>query len=379
MRRLYLDLLTEMDDPAFEIATDTAVQSLKLAASQHDVPALRDLLRHTSADVTDPETGSTPLHAAVAALDASDANVGNAANDNVYINGHGDNGQAQRDVETEDIQTALQAVKLLLQRGAHWDAVDGNDETPGCIALRLGQKEVYGALVDAGVRAELVNIEMGEYQPLADREDGLDNGSLQDPDAGPASSMKSKITSPAEADRPPGLQRDHMEALLHDAAGLIQTSVTRPGGGGLHILTVGPPTMNVMLARHFHSPLINHIDEEKFLDSIQRYSYFKDDSPKHDLILWYVSQGNYARVKRFFNDEILEVLPTWGKFMFLNANVPNRRIFYDVYSQLVEMDLLDADMDFERFTIPISTPEHAPHWALRSCTLPLCYEYGAGA
>lgn len=384
MHGLYFDFLTEMDDPAFEIETDTAVQSLILAASQHDVTGLRDLLRHTSADVTDPETGSTPLHAAVAALDAVHGDAGNAEthtldNGDVRNNGNGVYGEEWGHAETGGIQAVLLTVKLLLQRGAYWDAVDGNGETAGCIASRLGQKEVYRALVDAGVRAELLNSEMGEYQPLADGEDGLDNSTLQDLDAAPASSMKSKILKPAEADKPTGLKSDHMESLLHNIASLIRTSVTRPGGGGLHILTVGPPTMDVLLGRDIGNPLINHIDEERFLDPIQRYNYFKDDSPKHDLILWYVSQGNYARVKQFFNEEILEVLPTWGRFMFLNANVPNRQIFYDVYSQVVEMDLLEADMDMELFTMPISVPEGAPHWALRSCKVPLCYEHGAGA
>ncbi|KAK3079518.1 hypothetical protein LTS18_004656, partial [Coniosporium uncinatum] len=57
-----------------EVETDLTTQELLLAASNHDIPRLRDLLRNSSANVQDPETGFTPLHAAIAAFE-SDENI----------------------------------------------------------------------------------------------------------------------------------------------------------------------------------------------------------------------------------------------------------------------------------------------------------------
>ena len=48
---------------------DIEVQTILLAASQHDVEGLRALLRSGSASVQDPESGSTPLHLALSACD----------------------------------------------------------------------------------------------------------------------------------------------------------------------------------------------------------------------------------------------------------------------------------------------------------------------
>lgn len=58
-----------MDDAAFDTETDLSTQSILLASANHDIPALRNLLRNTSANVQDAETGFTPLHAAIAACE----------------------------------------------------------------------------------------------------------------------------------------------------------------------------------------------------------------------------------------------------------------------------------------------------------------------
>jgi protein arginine N-methyltransferase 2 len=44
---------------------DLEAQMILLAASQHNLETLRTLLRTGSANVQDPETGYTPLHAAL--------------------------------------------------------------------------------------------------------------------------------------------------------------------------------------------------------------------------------------------------------------------------------------------------------------------------
>jgi protein arginine N-methyltransferase 2 len=107
------------------------------AAERHDVPALKVLLKEGSANVQNPTAtvATSPLHAAIAAC-----------------------GQAEEGKEAGN--AAVQTVELLLQNGAIWNDLNKEDETPGCIALRLGQKKIYEIMVEAGVRAEILFAKM---------------------------------------------------------------------------------------------------------------------------------------------------------------------------------------------------------------------------
>jgi protein arginine N-methyltransferase 2 len=107
------------------------------AAERHDVPALKVSLKEGSANVQDPtaSVATSPLHAAIAAC-----------------------GQAEEGKEADE--KAIQTVQVLLENGAIWNDLNKEDETPGCIALRLGQKKIYDMMVEAGVRAEILFAKM---------------------------------------------------------------------------------------------------------------------------------------------------------------------------------------------------------------------------
>ena len=119
---------------------DLQAQEIILAATQHNPERLRALLRTGSANVQDPETGSTPLHAAIAACEPEETE-GTAAK----ING-------RSTTHDQVFEAADKTVRLLLQNGGIWNDLDSNDETPGCIARRLGLTPLYDIMVDAGVR-----------------------------------------------------------------------------------------------------------------------------------------------------------------------------------------------------------------------------------
>ena len=147
-----------MGDPAFDVQTDLSTQSILLAAANHDIPSLRNLLRNTSANVQDAETGFTPLHAAIAACEPDEDDKVTGAS-----NGESD---SIKEGEKDQTEAATKTVKLLFENGAIWNDLDANGETPGCIALRLGLKELYELCVDAGVRAELLLSRLDQYQLL---------------------------------------------------------------------------------------------------------------------------------------------------------------------------------------------------------------------
>ncbi|KAH9825362.1 protein arginine N-methyltransferase 2-like, partial [Teratosphaeria destructans] len=144
------------------IDTDTTDDEILLAATNHDLDALKKLLRVASAKIQDPDTGYSPLHAAIASCEADPEELRDAG-----VNGEGDA------VHTHalDEDSALATVKLLLENGAIWNELDNKDETPGCMAARLGLRKVYDAIVDAGVRAELLFSRLDHYALLADDDD----------------------------------------------------------------------------------------------------------------------------------------------------------------------------------------------------------------
>ena len=144
---------------AAAIDTDTKKEEILLAAANHDLDALRKLFETHDAKVQDADTGFSPLHAAIASCE-SDEDLTHDAE----VNGEGDaiNGVALGE------ESALATVRLMFENGAIWNELDNNDDTPGCLALRLGLDSVYDALVDAGVRAELLFNRLDDYEPLPD-------------------------------------------------------------------------------------------------------------------------------------------------------------------------------------------------------------------
>lgn len=156
---------------------DLAGEAQKIidAASRHQVNELRLLLRTGSANVQDPETGYSPLHAAIAALGPKDQAY-------TIAEGQKDDDQDGSALNSSNLhaghsvsEAAKQAIALLLQNGAIWNDLDKNGETPGCVAYRLGWKELYDMMVDAGFRAEILLNRLDEYEVLDDGSDEVDD------------------------------------------------------------------------------------------------------------------------------------------------------------------------------------------------------------
>ncbi|KAH7376094.1 arginine N-methyltransferase 2 [Plectosphaerella cucumerina] len=144
----------------------------------HDTADLKKILDQPGkASVQDPATGETPLHAAIRACGPSP-----------YL---GVSEAEAADIDDTVAQEAAEAVHELFLSGAIWNDVDNNDETPGCVALRLGQKDLYNLCVEAGVRAELLFGLLGGYEALSSGDDESVDG---EEDGGAA------VEEPAAAD-----------------------------------------------------------------------------------------------------------------------------------------------------------------------------------
>lgn len=126
-----------------------ATSEILTKAWQHDVPAVKKLLDAPGkASLQDPTTGETPLHAAIRSCGPATA-------------------AAAGDDAEEQLARAKATVSELLLWGGIWNDVDDHNETPGCVALRLGQAELYNLCVEAGMRAEMLFGLMDGYEELS--------------------------------------------------------------------------------------------------------------------------------------------------------------------------------------------------------------------
>ncbi|CZT47160.1 related to protein-arginine N-methyltransferase [Rhynchosporium secalis] len=176
-----------MDDPAFAPSPNSGIdiqtQTILLHASNHDLLALKPLLRVPgNASVQDPETGYSPLHAAIAACGRSTPlQSSNIQNGEVKSKAEGEEGEeGEGDGKQEvDIEKVKKVVEELFFSGAIWNDLDSNNETPGCLAYRLGRMELYEMCVNAGVRAELLLGLMGGYEELEGEDSEEDDEAME--------------------------------------------------------------------------------------------------------------------------------------------------------------------------------------------------------
>jgi type IV protein arginine methyltransferase len=391
-----------MEEPMLDLGddlpdTDLEAQSLLLASANHDVRAVRDLLRNTSANVQDPDTGMTPLHAAVAAFEQDPDRSGEQNGTklvNAFTNGDSAANHADED-NSEDMENAVQTVKILFQNGAIWNDLDKNNETAGCVALRLGLKQLYDLIVDAGVRAELLLSRLDEYQRLAGEEeeeeekddDDNDDQSAEQANAGTnpsgpevsasvqadeqvmepepetsadnaaylANSISFTDNTILDSDRSGVMMSWEEPIMKRSAAKLVPTS-------GLRILNVGHGMGIIDTAFQEHSPSTHHIIEAhpSVLARMREKGWYdkhgvvihegrwQDIVPKlveenvlFDAIYFDTFAEDYKALREFFTEYVIGLLDpaggndgNGGRFGFFNGMGADRQVCYDVYNKV---------------------------------------------
>jgi protein arginine N-methyltransferase 2 len=328
------------------------------AAERHDLPALTVLLKEGSANVQDPTAtvATSPLHAAIASC------------------GKAENGK-------EAGQDAIKTVELLLQNGAIWNDLNKEDDTPGCIALKLGQRKIYDMMVEAGVRAEMlfakmeelglgqdINLadteeEMTEDQPAAKKQK-IDETSAKDvqPEVDPKVlddvSLDNHAYIKSQLRYKPGILLDESDnAVMMDWETEImqrhaETLCPKPG---LRTMNVGHGMGIVDTAFLTHNPAMHHIIEAhpQVHEKLRREGWY--DKPNvtvhegrwQDVLPKLVEQGvvldaiyydtfaeDYKALKEFFSEYVIQLLAPDGKFGWYNGLGADRQICYDVYTKV---------------------------------------------
>ncbi|KAL9103965.1 MAG: hypothetical protein Q9163_001027 [Psora crenata] len=415
------------DQPLMEEDPEIQTQLILLAASKHDVEALRTLLRSGSANVQDPETGFTPLHVAIAACELpSPAAVDKHDSEETHENGYVSDkvGTAQHDGEEADMLASAKTVRLLLQNGAIWNDVDRNDETPGCLALRLGLKELYEIMVDAGVRAEMLLNRLDEYEPLDDASDA-DGDDEADRDKevidihrqeNTADEKDPNLSNASPAGEP--RNEDYLQSSLRFQDGRIlddmdngvmmawETDIMKRTSDllcpkpGLRVLNIGHGMgiidgfFQEMLPSHHHiveahpavlarmkgngwyeKPNVT-IHEGRWQEIVPKVI---EQGILFDAIYFDTFAEDYKALRDFFSDCLIGLLEDGGKWGFFNGLGADRQICYDVYAKVVEMDLFEAGFDIEWDTMHVPEANKGEwdgikrrYWTLQAYKLPIC-------
>jgi len=393
-----------------QIDVDLDVQEILLAASQHDLAKLRRLVRTQSqlpdaANVKDPETGYSPLHSAIAACEPEANDKANGTTSTATI-------------DPEILKSGVDTVKLLLQEGAIWNDLDNNDETPGCLARRIGAMELYDLIVDAGVRAEMLMNRLDGYEELSNDEEEKER-SEDEPETAPelvdSADQTSTVTNaPAnpevtnqgylgssltiqqdrilDSDQNGVMMEWEREIMRKSAEKLLPTT-------GLKVLNIGHGMGIVDGFLQEKAPASHHIIEAHadVVAEMKRRGW--DSKPGvvihegrwQDILPALVANGetfdaiyydtfaeSYADFRDFFSEQVIGLLEQDGKWGFFNGMGADRQISYDVYQKVAEMDIFEAGFDVEWEDIPVPKLEgewegvRRAYWVVDNYRLPLC-------
>lgn len=352
-----------MEIDPLQIDTDLTTQSLLLAAAHHDITSLKNLLKTASANVQDAETGYTPLHAAIAACESDEAET--------PINGNATNGLTVE--RKKELESAAETVRLLFQNGAIWNDLDLNNETPGCLARRLGLDEIYGLMVDAGVRAELLLSRLDEYQALGDdSQDGDEEDEAAEADKEAEEKDIEELEKEESTTADPSANNDD---YLKDAIQISDTTILDSVANGVMMdwetplmerhaeLLCPQPGLRVLNIGHgmgiidklfqSHSPESHHIVEAHpdVLKKMRENGWYEkpgvvihegrwqDILPTlgddvFDAIYFDTFAEEYKALREFFSEWVVQFLDSEGKMSFFNGMGADRQVCYDVYTKV---------------------------------------------
>lgn len=455
-----MDISTSDSDPELE------AQLILLAATNHNIEALRTLLRKGSANVRDPDTGYTPLHSAIAACEHSLTSSPSGGNrdleSNATTNGNNRHEQSESkddtgaataaasngliqdgesadggpdDARQTEIAAAEGTLRLLLQNGAIWNDLDkNNNETPGCIAYRLGLSRLYDMMVDAGVRAEVLLNRLDGYEILQDEDNEDVEEQRQEENVVDLPRIEAEsailVATPHQLPDPPqdepadrasrevssetylasnitltsdrlldqdtnGVMMAWETEIMHRTADLLTPAT------GLRILNIGHGMgiidvffhQRIPSAHHIieaHPAVISHMKESGWMDKkgvTVHEGRWQDEVPKlmedgmlFDAIYFDTFAEEYKELHAFFETSVIGLLDDSGIWGFFNGLGADRQICYDVYNKVLEIDLLEAGYDVEWETIHVPDLEQSgqwnginrPYWKLQNYRLPVC-------
>ncbi|KAI5812289.1 S-adenosyl-L-methionine-dependent methyltransferase [Pyronema omphalodes] len=371
---------------------DTPEHRLLTAASHRDLATLRLLLRSNrtlTPQTQHPETLNTPLHLVLQSLTPESSLI--------------------------EAEEAEECCRFLLQEGAIWNDVNKDGDTPGCIAFRLGSvgEGCYECLVEAGVRAEMLLARLGGVggwgvlgsddegdEEMGDQEEeellaaggevSLGDGQGEDMiqthngmevDVNSSRYLASKLGYDEEKlldedengvmmSWETGIMERSVKELLPDekeakgkrvlnvgfGMGIVDTAFQeRIGKEGTHVIVEAhPDVLKKIESDGWEKKPGVRILKGRWQEALQP---LLDNGEVFDAIYFDTFAEEYTALKSFFEDYVIALLAEGGRFSFFHGLGADKRISYDVYTRVVEIDLLEAGLETEWVEVEIDLKE----------------------
>ncbi|RLV95272.1 Protein arginine N-methyltransferase 2 [Spathaspora sp. JA1] len=310
---------------------------------------------------------------------------------------------------SEDELTIVESmVEILLEYGAGWCFTDINNDTPGCILIKRGLKHVgklYQQIVDAGVRAELLLRKVGEFdvefiedpqqeviEAVVETEEEKEAIAENDdaPDA-PSQNQESYLNTKLEYVNDTLITKDRKDGVMMawetdlmklgcDSLfkGAVIDSTTEEIDSEVVVLNIGfgMGIIDTMIqcqepTKHYiceaHPDVLKKLRDDGWYDKPNVVILEGRWQDKLDELL---SQGDvffngiyydtfsehYQDMLELF-DYIVGLLKPYGVFSFFNGLGADREVIYEVYKQLVEIDLktYGLEVKYTEVEVPQST------------------------
>lgn len=386
-------MATQEIDSKIGDSVSSSIRDIINAAQHHDFQTLDRLVNETSfpdckaVDVQDPITGFSPLHATV------------------YGSQPQANGTGTGAISNEE--RAIEVAKFLFENGAIWNQLDAGDETPGCLAYRLGLESLYQLIVDAGVRAEMLLSRLEEYEQLDENEEDdslqVDSATAESisperPDVDSSTYLSSALSRSGSMlldEQQNGVMMAWESDIMSKSADAL---LPRPG---LRILNIGfgMGIVDSHIQNHTNKPASHHIVEAhpEVLNEMQSTGWMdKTGVTVHkgkwqDVLPTLVAEGavfdaiyfdtfaeSYGEFREFVSEQVIGLLDQDGRWSFFNGMGADRQISYDVYQKVVELDLFESafDVEWETLALPKLDAEwegvRRKYWNVESYRLPVC-------
>ena len=248
--------------------------------------------------------------------------------------------------------------------------LDKNDETPGCIALRLGLMKIYTMMVDAGVRAELL---LGRFEELGLEEDveaiereSTTGARLQESletcedgkDVVDDVSVSNQFYLKSQLRYETGILLDssdnavmmdwethimtrHSETLLPTPGlrslnvghgmGIVDTAILDRKPAEHHIIEAHPQVWQHLRETGWYEKPNVKIHEGRWQDVLPKLA---EDGITFDAIYYDTFAEDYKALKIFFSEWVVQLLESEGRFGWYNGLGADRQICYDVYTKV---------------------------------------------
>ena len=284
-----------------------------------------------------------------------------------------------------------EAVQLLLQQGAVWNAQDRQGNTAGEYALEAGAGDVYEAVLEAGVRTELLLAAMQREttskrlakEAPASNADYLQQklayseGRLVDSEANGVMMGWEEPLMVEHARVLAGTYDESIDASTRSVLnigfglGLIDSEIQKLGVGKHTIIEAHPDVLAHMRATGWYEKPNVRILEGRWQDVMDQLETYDG--------IFFDTFGEYYDDMTVLHEELPRLVKPGGVYSFFNGLCATNATFHAVYCRIAAQDLAALGFAVQYVPVPIDANDariwdgiKRRYWSLDFYLLPIC-------